>query len=90
MNIFIVIVALIGLGQKILTQVGSIFCCLGSGHPSLVWAWEIAPKDLKFFNFCLSGQKNIFQWSGPISTLWSAEFLNGDGGGLSFFSFTGI
>jgi len=38
------------------------FTFVGSGQPTLVWVWiwKISPKNPKFFNFCPSGQKNIF------------------------------
>jgi len=43
-----------GLGQKFLTQAGSIFCGsgrVGSGKPFLVWAWiwKISTKNINFF-----------------------------------------
>jgi len=44
-----------GLGQKILTQVGS-------DQPSMVWVWiwKISNKNVKFFNFFPLDQINIF------------------------------
>jgi len=47
-----------GPGQKLLTLVGSIFCCsgwVGTGQQSLlwVWVWKISPKNHKIFNFFL-------------------------------------
>jgi len=43
-----------GLGQKILTRVGS-------GQPFMVWVriWKISPKNVKFFNFFPIGSKKI-------------------------------
>jgi len=49
-----------GPGQNFLTWVGSdqIFVArVGSGQPSLVW--KISPKNVKFINFCPSGQNKM-------------------------------
>jgi len=54
-----------GPGQKFLTRVGSgqfFVALVGSGQPFMVWVriWKISPKNVKFFNFFPSGQKNCF------------------------------
>jgi len=51
-NFFLALKLVLGPGQKFLTRVGS-------GQPFMVWVWiwKISLKNVKFFNFFLSGQK---------------------------------
>jgi len=69
-----------GLGQKILTRVGSgqIFVArAGSASLVWVWIWKISLKNAKFFNFLPFGLKKSHR-GGSKSTrfrAWSASYL---------------
>jgi len=47
-----------GLGQKFRP---------GSGQPLMVFIWKFSPKNVKFFNFCPSGKKNLFGSSQKVT-----------------------
>jgi len=47
--------------KKFLPASGQInFLLLGLGRHSLVWVWKFSPKNINFFHFYPSGQKDLF------------------------------
>jgi len=79
-----------GLGQKILTWVGSNFVAqVGSGQPSLVWVWI---WNQNFSIFCPSGQKNVIGSkstrvkAGSVSYLLRIKSMFGSGQGHLYYS----
>jgi len=90
-----------GLGQKLLTRVGSdqfFVARVGSGLTFMIWVWilKISPKNVKFFNFLLFGSKKLLRVgsestrveAGSASYLMRVKSKVGSGQGPSLFSDT--
>jgi len=83
-----------GLGQNFLTQVRlGQFLLLGLGRVIFGLGWKISPKNPKFFNLFLLGQKKSLQVGskstlvkdGSVSYLLQVKSMLGSGQGPSLF-----